>query len=251
MRANGILTTATALFLCAGGNSVFAQAGRPWVDPPTDTVAPPQAEQAPPRPAAPTSAPPAGQAVQPQTVAPEPSPSWQATEPMAPPLPSPTAPTVAEEPRRPLPERRLSRSEIARDFAVDYLDAWSSPNDEALDSMAEFYGPDILFHGRRLSMRALYQEKRRFAQRWPQRDYRVRPESIGVDCKPRTDICTVRAVFDYSASHPKRRRRAEGTGALQLIVHFIGDKPVIVAEHSSTIRRTSRRDADREDSSHG
>ena len=84
-------------------------------------------------------------------------------------------------------------------------------------------------------MQRLFNEKRRFARRWPERNYRPRQDAIGTVCNPAGEVCTVHAVFDFTASHPRRRRVSQGTGALQLIVHFIGDKPVIVAEHSTLL----------------
>ena len=90
-------------------------------------------------------------------------------------------------------------------------------------------------------MQRLFNEKRRFVRRWPERDYRPRQDGIGTVCNPAGEICTVHAVFDFTASHPKRRRMSRGTGALQLVVHFIGDKPVIVAEHSTLLGQERKR----------
>ena len=71
-------------------------------------------------------------------------------------------------------------------------------------------------------MQRLFNEKRRFVRRWPERDCRPREDGSAL-CNPAGEICTVHAVFDYTASHPKRRRFRDG--ALQLVVHFIGDSP--------------------------
>jgi hypothetical protein len=148
---------------------------------------------------------------------------------------------VAAPPREPR-ESRYGRDDAAKSFAISYLNSWSGPNEAVLDSTAEFYAPRVLFHGRTISMRALFNEKRRFVQRWPERDYRPRPESMGVTCNPAGEICTVHAVFDFTAANPERRTRSEGTGALQLIVQFIGEKPIIVAEHSTLLGQERNRD---------
>ena len=84
-----------------------------------------------------------------------------------------------------------------------------------------------------MSARALLDEKRRFVQRWPERRYRPRPETIGVACGPEAETCTVRSVFDFTAADPERGRRSQGIASLELVVAFGGDgRPVILAEDS-------------------
>jgi hypothetical protein len=170
-------------------------------------------------------------------IKPEPAPTRQAEQPREAP-----APAVAAQPTKdPETGKQAARASVARDFALDYLNSWSASNDAALEATAAFYAPRILFHGREVSMKRLFEEKRRFVRRWPERDYRPRQDGVGTTCNPAGEVCTVHAVFDFTASHPKRRRVSQGTGALQLVVHFIGDKPVIVAEHSTLLGQERKR----------
>jgi hypothetical protein len=266
MKIGWPLATKSALLtlLMAAGPMAAAQTGRPWVDPPGEgAAAPSQAPepQAPepvrPAPAAPSQAaspplpapatPPA-QTAQPQTpvVRPDAPATRQAQQPeAAPPAPAPATPapvTTARPKQDPTDDKREARAATAKRFAIDYLDSWSAPNDTALESTAAFYAPRVLFHGREVTMKRLFDEKRRFVKRWPERDYRPREDGIGTTGNPAGEICTVHAVFDYTATHPRRRRVSQGTGALQLVVHFIGDKPVIVAEHSTLLGQERKRD---------
>jgi hypothetical protein len=265
MKIGWPLATKSALLtlLMAAGPMAAAQTGRPWVDPPGEGAAAPSqapAPQAPepvrPDPAAPPQAaspplpapatPPA-QTAQPQTpvVRPDAPATRQAQQPEAtPPAPAPATPapvTTARPKQDPADDKREARAATAKRFAIDYLDSWSAPNDTALESTAAFYAPRVLFHGREVSMKRLFDEKRRFVKRWPERDYRPREDGVGTTCNPAGEICTVHAVFDYTATHPRRRRVSQGTGALQLVVHFIGDRPVIVAEHSTLLGQERKR----------
>jgi len=267
MKTGWPLATQSALLtlLMAVSSMAAAQTGRPWVDPPAGgttapspapepqapepvrpaPAAPPQAASPPP----PTPAAPPAQTAQPQTpvVRPDTPATRQAQQPEAapaPPAPAPAAPapvTTARPKQDPADDRREARASTAKRFAVDYLTSWSAPNDTALESTAAFYAPRVLFHGREVSMKRLFDEKRRFVKRWPERDYRPREDGVGTTCNPAGEICTVHAVFDYTASHPRRRRVSQGTGALQLVVHFIGDRPVIVAEHSTLLGQERKR----------
>ncbi|MFL5202055.1 MAG: hypothetical protein ACJ8B9_08195 [Microvirga sp.] len=259
-----LTSIATLLTLMAAAPMAAAQTGRAWVDPPAEggaapsqapkpqnepqnetPVSPPPQAAAP----APAPAPPPMQSAQPAppVVKPEARPSRQAEPPVA----APSAPAVAAQPLKdPDADKRSARASAAKNFAIDYLESWSASNDVALEATAAFYAPRVLFHGREVSMQRLFNEKRRFARRWPERDYRPRPDAMGTVCNPAGEVCTVHAVFDFTASHPKRRRVSQGTGALQLIVHFIGDKPVIVAEHSTLLGQERKRNLAPEGASH-
>lgn len=239
------LRTALLLTLLAGAQPLLAQTGgRTWVDPPGEPGAPAQASPPPaesqnpaPRPIEPSPAP--------QTAAPpiptqSAQPAKPASVPEAPPA-QPVSPSVAAQPPDSDRDRRTGRASAAKAFAIRYLNSWSAPNDEALEATAEFYAPEILFHGRTVSMKRLFDEKRRFVKRWPEREYRPREDAMGVVCNSTADICTVHAVFDFTAANPARRRLSQGAGALQLIVQFIGEKPVIVAEHSTLLGQTRKR----------
>jgi hypothetical protein len=262
MKIGWPLATKSALLtlLMAAGPMAAAQTGRPWVDPPGEgAAAPAQAPEpqapepvrpvpaAPPQtasPPLPAPATPPAQTAQPQTpiVRPDTPATRQAQQPDAAPATAAPPPTTTAQPKQdPAGDKREARAATAKRFAIDYLDSWSAPNDTALESTAAFYAPRVLFHGREVTMKRLFDEKRRFVKRWPERDYRPREDGVGTTCNPAGEICTVHAVFDYTATHPKRRRVSQGTGALQLVVHFIGDRPVIVAEHSTLLGQERKR----------
>ena len=124
----------------------------------------------------------------------------------------------------------------ARRLAIDYLDFWSGPNAVTLDATPDFYGSRVEFHGRVLSARALFEEKRRFVQRWPVRSYTPRLGTMAVQCETAAQICTVRTAFDFAAENPDRGRRSSGTANLELGISVAGPRPVIVAETSRVVR---------------
>jgi hypothetical protein len=259
------------LISAAGVHSAVAQ-GRRWVDPPAEVGAPPapppgnttpqdsQVAPSPPqatRPAAPettpgvrsaqpdratpppASQPPIRSAEPPTPAAPPPAgqPAVRSAEPQPPATPAPRQraerPPGSEDGARPGPELLAAREEAARDLVSDYLDLWSAPNPLTLAASTEFYAPHVIFHGRAMSARALLEEKRRFVQRWPERRYRPRRETMGVACGPGGETCTVRSVFDFTAVHPERGRRSQGVATLELVVSFREDeRPVITAENS-------------------
>lgn len=264
---------ALLLVTIASGSSALAQANRRWIDPPADLGSseepsqpapsggnPPAAGAAPeaqPAPksggefrssvAQPRTAPPALEAGPPAAPGQEATPGEEpppSARPPAPPVRSAQperpaapraepAPSFAAEPLDAARDRFAGREEAARDLLIDYLDLWSAPNPLALAGSSEFYAPRVIFHGRSMSARALLDEKRRFVQRWPERRYRARPDTIGVACGPEGETCTVRAVFDFTAADPGSGRRSQGIASIELVVASGDDRrPVILAEDS-------------------
>lgn len=246
-------------------------ADRAWVDPPAQTT---------PMPAAPADAlPPATSPARPQTASPVPPPRpADATSSVTPSRPQTASPAPsrpaegtasADPPRREPPppapvrvrpghvpglpqeaQRRAPRGDrlahregLAQALAVDYLEFWSAPNAVALETTPSFYAPVVFFHGREMSARALFEEKRRFVRRWPERRYRPRQNTMLVTCDPSGRLCTVRTVFDFTAASPDRGRRSQGSAVLQLGVSLAGDRPVIVSETSWVIGRGRPRGA--------
>jgi hypothetical protein len=129
----------------------------------------------------------------------------------------------------------------AAQLVIDYLNYWSAPNVLTLVAMPDFYAPKVLFHGRVMSARALTEEKRRFVQRWPNRNYVPRLGTMRTTCNARAKVCTVRTTFDFTAGNPEQGTRSQGRAALELGVNIAGERPVIVFETSQVIRREGSR----------
>jgi hypothetical protein len=133
-----------------------------------------------------------------------------------------------------------SAADHARELAFTYLDRWSAPNRVALATAPSFYGPTVRFHGRTRTLRSVLDEKRRFAERWPDRDYRYRRETTLVDCSDAGARCTFRSTFDFAAGNARRGRRSRGVGEHELVISLEGARPVIASETSRVLRRGAR-----------
>jgi hypothetical protein len=128
-------------------------------------------------------------------------------------------------------------AQAAQALAVEYLDLWSAPNRLTLATASSFYGSTVKFHGQERTLGSVVAEKRRFAERWPQRTYRYRPETTMVACESVGARCTVWAIFDFSAATPERGRRSLGIGEHELVVSLSSGRPVIVSETSRVLHR--------------
>jgi len=259
--ASSLATLSLALaagVLVVGG--ARAQSG--WVDPPARPAAPSRPAESRPEPAAPAAAPsavPQARAVPAET---ETGPARDRS----------AARTTrggrhAERPER--PERRLERHRrqrrladtppvqaapvppaaaraeprlgdwagAAQGLAADYFDAVSAPGPAIVASAPRFYGDQVRFHGRTVSLRAVMAEKRDFARRWPERRYE--PRGMRTFCNGALATCVVRAEVAFRAASPSRGAVSEGIAEVVLEVSLAGPRPVIVSETSRVLHRGS------------
>ena len=129
------------------------------------------------------------------------------------------------------------REQAARDLAISYLNLWSAPNRVTLKSASSFYGPTVTFHGRTRTLGSVLAEKRRLAERWPDRTYYYRPDTTQVTCEARGDRCTVWSIFRFSAANSREGRHSLGIGEHELVVSLATGKPVIESEDSRVVQR--------------
>src|SRR5215203_5814262 len=161
----GCVNTGLGLFgALALGLAVVAVPARAqgWVDPPPRTAAasPAAAEQGAPASQRTSSALPdptkeasgAQAAGPPGASAPSGRPAPTGTE---------TAARAAPRPERAPPEP----SAAAQQLAMEYLAFWSAPNAVTITATPEFYAPLVIFHGRGMTARELFEEKLRFVRR--------------------------------------------------------------------------------------
>jgi hypothetical protein len=232
------------------GPAAFAQGSPAWVDPPDSSPGVEAAHASPvtPAPSGSVTTNPVPQPELPAApwlepgVARQPPDAPVVTSSTKPAEPGPTHLAAPQEPATPRPagpskDLRSERRYAARDFAFNYLDLWSARNPIALSSAANFYGPSVVFHGQKRSFASVFAEKRRFAERWPDRNYRYRPETTQVACERGGTTCTVWSIFDYSATDARRQRRALGIGEHELVVSFANEAPVIASETSRVLHR--------------
>ena len=256
MRDHLILFSATLIAGSLTLGSASAEQRPGWVDPPSKPAAQSTPSAEPDKPAAPAPNQPA-QASGPRTAQ---GPVVNASRPTAAKISRRQAESVIE-PRRsirqapnrlvftpnppssPAPAADDSRfpewASQAQRLTLDYLDNVSAPNAESLARAQNFYASHVRRFGRTETLASVLADKRRFAQRWPERRYAAQPGAIRTSCNAEMRTCIVRATFDYRAQNPARGTRSQGIGELVLEISFSEGRPVIVAESGRVLRRAA------------
>ncbi|HVY57091.1 MAG TPA: hypothetical protein VHA77_04510, partial [Xanthobacteraceae bacterium] len=122
------------------------------------------------------------------------------------------------------------------DFVRSLIARWSGPNAEALSGLGEFYSDEVIYYGKATSRSWILYDKRHFADRWPQRRYRIKPGSMTATCKPNTQTCRAKGSVEWefvNASKPVAAASARGVATFDYTVALDGGIPKITAENSS------------------
>jgi hypothetical protein len=127
--------------------------------------------------------------------------------------------------------------ELSHDLTTSYLQLWSTSNQAALADVGQIYASRIRFYGKAVDRRTLWNEKRRFTQRWPVRSYAHRPGTMRTDCDVAGRSCRVRAIIDWTASNPSRGAASRGSSLFELGIDFSGPQPLVQSETGQVVAR--------------
>jgi hypothetical protein len=150
--------------------------------------------------------------------------------PPADPVPAAAQPSMAAVAPEPPPPTSLAARAIGR---VSELAArWSAPNAEMLGALDEFYGDKVFYHGKLVPRQMVLSEKKYFAERWPQRSYKIRPRSLSVSCNP-ADVCRVQGVMDRELANDKANTKSRDVTSFDYRFARAGESLKIASETST------------------
>jgi len=123
------------------------------------------------------------------------------------------------------PERRAS------EFVLAVLNRWSGPNAELLPFLNGLYTDKVVYYGKAESGQTVLLTKRRFANRWPQRAYTVRPSSLTATCSEAAATCRVKGTMGWKFQEAKTTSHGVASFEYSIVLSDEGAK--IVAETST------------------
>jgi hypothetical protein len=110
---------------------------------------------------------------------------------------------------------------------------WSEPNAELLSTLDELYVDKVFYHGKLTPRQAVVLDKRRFAERWPQRSYKIRPHSITASCNAASETCRVQAIIDRELANPAANTKSHDVATFDYSIARSGEALKIASETSS------------------
>lgn len=148
-------------------------------------------------------------------------------------LPSLPSPVVKERPTDDL-ERR------ATDFVLAWASRWSNPNDEAFRSLDQLYADTVRYRGKLTLRKDVVLDKHHFAERWPERSYSIRPDSISVTCVRESESCSVKGIMNRSLANSTAKTKSRDTASFEYHIVESGEALHIVGETDSLPRPQAR-----------
>jgi hypothetical protein len=121
----------------------------------------------------------------------------------------------------------------ATSLVVGLAARWSEPNAEMLGTLDELYVDKVFYHGKLTPRQAVVLEKRRFAERWPQRSYKIRPHSITASCNAASEMCRVQGVMERELANPATNTKSRDVATFDFSIARSGEALKIAAETSS------------------
>jgi len=128
----------------------------------------------------------------------------------------------------------------ATNLVLSLAARWSQPNAEMLRALDELYVDKVFYHGKLTPRQAILLEKRRFAERWPQRSYKIRPHSVTASCDAASEVCRVHGIMDRELANPATSTKSHDLASFDYSITRSGDALRIAAESSSVSKLADR-----------
>jgi hypothetical protein len=123
-----------------------------------------------------------------------------------------------------------SPEQRAIDFVHSLFERWSGPNAELLPVLDRLYTEKVLYHGKSTARASVLLSKRRFAQRWAQRSYAVRPGSLSATCAAAGGTCRVKGTLSWKLHEAKTTTASHGIASFAYSIVLKDSGPQISAE---------------------
>jgi len=113
-----------------------------------------------------------------------------------------------------LPAEAKARADFLKDRATEFINSlfetWSKPNNLAVPALARLYSNQVSYYGSVRTAQAVLLDKQKSAERWPEREYKLRPNSLTVKCDLETLTCRLDGIVTWKVRSSERQASATG-----------------------------------------
>ncbi|WP_428542069.1 hypothetical protein [Rhodopila sp.] len=122
-------------------------------------------------------------------------------------------------------------------FVQTYYANWSGTG-TSVSSLTPMYADLVNFYGSNVPKARVLVEKQKFVQRWPVRQYRIKPNTVFVQCAA---VCSVTGVVAWDVSSAERGVRSVGTANFVLkisddVMAIISENGAVLSNHTEALQ---------------
>jgi hypothetical protein len=114
-------------------------------------------------------------------------------------------------------------------------------NSENIGSVGAYYDDTVNYYGKPTSRADVIGDKMKFAQRWPSRNYTIRPDSMTVKCEEVRPVidCSVTGLLDWQASNSSKRSSGAASFTYKLyagtMLYYRRESSLRISDETSTV----------------
>jgi hypothetical protein len=160
------------------------------------------------------------------------------SEPSPPPPPLPP-PAPERPPPSPAPTVYSQLNTLALDFIEHLYNTASAPAGDLIAASNSNYADQVDYYGETIPRDKVLAQLRSFLDRWPHRQYSVRPDTLKITCSEFPMSCGAEGLLDFDDNDPTRNARSWGTATFEYALRFstLDEPPRIVQENGQVIAR--------------
>jgi hypothetical protein len=125
----------------------------------------------------------------------------------------------------------------ARQFLDEYMKRTEGETEQVLSYVRNNFGAEIRYYGKVVPLSQVVQDKRSYLNRWPQRSYTLKPDTMKIECDNARSTCLLTGELDYDVRDPRASRKSSGSATYELRVTFSQAGPKVVEENGRTLAR--------------
>ncbi|MEH6950718.1 hypothetical protein V4R08_05135 [Nitrobacter sp. NHB1] len=122
-------------------------------------------------------------------------------------------------------------------FLVNLYAGVSGPNNKVLKEASRNYAERVEYFGKTYTREQVLVELQRSDERWPIRSYRMRADSLAIDCDKDAMTCTATGLLDFDCRSPERSQRSSGAATFGYLLKYSSPKePPVIVEESGEVK---------------
>lgn len=144
----------------------------------------------------------------------------------------PQVPTPSPQQSQPAPSESFETAALS--FVKQLVEQHGNNPQQALSDVLSYYDTSISYYGKQTALTDVIADKQRYFQRWPERAYRIRDDSVMVTCA--NNSCMVTGIYDWIVRSLTRNKQAKGQARFSYTIS-LGQRPKVVAEAGEILGR--------------